>query len=294
MRWRAMMWSRSLRGLLPLACAASLLLAPGARALEVFEVFLGAAELGEGSWFFEIEVEGDASLVSATLTPPLGGAPVDLSCGMFGGEAGCEFLDPPEDSQQGFASLEDLLAAWPVGTYVLTVSDGSQTLNADIPFDPVAPDGLLDVISPADRAVDVSPTPTVSYVHDCTNCTHFFVDIESFAPPPNDVELEFGTTDPAQTSVAFGDFLDETDQSPAPLPDGSYFLFGGTANAVESTPAFNEEPANSFILHMGAERERMTTFTVPEPEAYAAAAASLGTLGLLGLRGRRGRGRARA
>ena len=287
------MRSRSPYGLVPLVMAASLLLAKGAGSLEVHEVLLVAAELGEDNWFFEVEVEGDANLVSATLTPP-GRMPNPLSCDVFGGEVGCELLDPPDDSGVGFMSLDELLVTWPTGTYVLSVSDDVDTFTANLSCEPIEPDGLVGLVSPADGEADVSPTPAVSYVHTCTNgCTHFFLDIESFATPPDDVNLEFETTVPTTPNqVQFADFTTENDAAPDPLPDGGYFLFGGTAIAQESMPSFSEDPTKSFLFHMGAERERMTTFTVPEPEAYAAAAASLGTLGLLARRARRRGGRA--
>jgi len=263
--------------------------AGGAAALEVDDVVIAAEELGSAGWFFEVEIEGTTDLSAAAITPP-GQSERSFGCEVFGTSASCEFEDPPL-SMGGFASLTQLLGTWPAGTYTVAVSDGvNPPLTANVTFDPVAPDGTMNVTSPIDGEANVSPTPTVTYTHDCTNCTHFFLDIETEVGPGmfNSV-AEFETPETTSpNNVPLSSFTDPEDMPVANLPDGDYILFGGLGNLSE-TPgvAFNEDPAKTFFFETGAEHETdAIMFTVPEPSSRAAGAVVMAVLGLLALRRR--------
>jgi len=276
------MVSRRLRFGFLLSLALVPLVARSAAAQLVDEVLLVAVETSANGWFFEVEIEGSLDLTSAELTVPSGGGTVSVPCEVFGDAVGCELQDPA-DGMAGFATLDDLLAVWPVGTYGLAVSDGTTTLTADLLFDPTAPDGTITITSPTDGETDVGSTPTVSYDQTCTNCTHLFLQIETLDSPSGDVvDLEFeSTSPPSSDDVPLTEFTDENAMPASELPNGTYLLDGEVTTESESEVSFNEDPAMFAFITGGDADGSDVTFTVPEPGSWAAGAAALGGLGLL-------------
>jgi len=223
-----------------------------------------------------------------------------LFCETFGTSRGCE-LEDPEDGMSGFLTLNDLLERWPTGTYRLTVSDGTDTFTADLPFnfpnDPPVPDGTIAITSPTDGETDVSPTPTIRYEQTCANCSHVGVDLETLESPSSGFpSLQFETMSlESPKDLLLSDFEDdENGGMVAEVPNGTYFLDAFVTTETETEIAFNEDPTATFPFFAGGESvSPAITFTVPEPGSTAAGAAALAGLGLLASRRRVGRCRDR-
>jgi hypothetical protein len=211
-------------------------------------------------WFLNIGIEGSTNITSASLTPP-GKAAIPLVCTNQGGFVACDF------DAVGFASLEQLLESYPAGTWVLELNSGDRTANLD--FDPVDPDGVGTVSDPLDGAANVSPTPSVSYDQDCTNCDALIVEINGHTTPV-DVGLERVLFAPlaASGSVSYADFESFEGPKPSALPDGQYHLTLSTA--VGGITTENLTPGGDAFDYVTAGIRNVDTFfTVPEPSAAA-------------------------
>jgi len=224
-----------------------------------------ALETPDG-WILEANAEGSDQLTSVSLTPP-GKAPIAFDCVATGPSAAiCEYAQGAP-----VASLAALLVDFPAGTWVLTVNG---TLGADLLFEPVEPDGTVTVTSPADGAVNVSTTPSVSYTHDCTNCDFLILETELQAGGPGLEILIEGAPPPSSGTVLYDDFISQDAPKPATLPNGVYLLFAGSINGIISieTLAPGTAGEQTFQFARGAERDVQTLFTVPEPAGASLAA----------------------
>ncbi|RIL05145.1 MAG: hypothetical protein DCC71_11420 [Proteobacteria bacterium] len=269
---------RTLR-LLALAatCAA---LASSARAQPVAPVSLVTilATANAAGWAFDAELAGSDAVTSATLTPPGGGA-FALPCTAAGPSAvRCDFSDPAEP-EPPYPSLAALLADYPPGDWTLTVNG---TLGATIPFDPVAPDGVAQIVSPASGATGVSPTPSVSYQHGCSNCVAVFVEIVATSAPISVEATLFGdpvgAPPPSSGVVAWDDLVSIDGPEPDALPAGDYVVEVGViaGSLTIETLAEGTPSESTFQYGAGAERRVASGFSVPEPDG--ALAAALATL----------------
>jgi hypothetical protein len=221
-------------------------------------------------WHIDAEVEG-TGLASASFTPP-GRPPLDLPCETDPGVRLCE-REEPAPPAAGYASLADLLTAYPAGSWQLAVNGGA--LTAALPFDPAEPNGVVTVTDPADGARFVGATPGVSYANACTTCPFLEFRIEDAPTQGLAVEIETLVTGapPLQSGqVAFADFFDAT---PVPLAPGAYRVVAGAALGSLTIASFDQGGgAFDFQYGRGAEFQTVTTFTVPEPEAAALAGAA--------------------
>ena len=122
-----------------LACVATAVAAlalPAAAAEQSF-VSIVAVQTATG-WFFETEVDGPPgrSPTRRSHRPP---GLRSLSAASPSGDGdSCYRTDPPEGGA-GFASLAALLAAYPAGSYLLSLDGGA--LTAQLDFAPLEPDG---------------------------------------------------------------------------------------------------------------------------------------------------------
>lgn len=214
---------------------------------------------GDPDWFLNVGVEGSTDVTSASVTPP-GQAAIPLECSDQGTFVECDFEDPD------FASLAELLATYPSGTWVLELNESAQTASLD--FSPVEPDGVGTVTDPLDGATDVNPTPTVSYDQDCTNCAAFLVEIDGVGPI--DVSLERVLLAPlaASGSVPYADFESSEGPKPSELPDGQYHLTLSTVVGAITTETL-APGGDDFDYETAGIRNVDTFFTVPEPGAAA-------------------------
>lgn len=261
-----------------LAPAAALLLAPAAACAAVTLDFASLVAVGDASgWRLYTELEGSTDVTSAALTPPDRPA-FALACRTDPERTECEFESAEE------ASLAALLAVYPSGNWQLSLNGGFRT--ATLAFAPVAPNGLMTVTSPSDGAVDVSPTPTLTWVHDCSNCVALSFDIIDIEAPFA-VGLEallFGTPSPG--SLPYALLESYRGPKPAALPDGRYELAAATAVGSVQTRTLTPGGA-AFEYTSGALRPVVSTFRVPEPDPLAAGAAAAGALAAVARRRRR-------
>lgn len=257
-----------------LALAGALLLPAAATFAQTLDIVSLTAEKGtfggDPDWFMNVGVEGSSNITSASVTPP-GRPAIPLDCADQGSFVECDFED------LDFASLAELLATYPSGTWVLELNGGNRTANLD--FTPVEPDGAGTATDPASGASNVSPTPTVSYDQDCTNCAALIVEIDGVGGP-TDVGLErvFFAPLAASGSVPYADFESSEGPKPSELPDGQYHLTlstaVGTITTENLTPGGDDfEYVNAGILNVD------TFFTVPEPGAAALAVVLAAALG---------------
>jgi len=249
------------------ACLAALAAAPAQAAVTLDIASLFAHEDDSG-WRLRVELEGSSDVAGATLTPP-GQPSFALSCGSSGEGTECEF-----ESAEA-ASLAALLAAYPSGEYQLSLNGGERT--AGLAFDPVAPNGLVTVTSPANGEVYVATAPAIAWTHDCTNCVALGFDLVEIAAPI-DVGLERFVTPPVSPgSLPYSQLESYRGPKPSSLPDGLYGLTASTA--VGEITAEHLAPGNdAFEYTQGALRDVRTTFTVPEPGALASGLATLAAL----------------
>lgn len=257
-----------LRTVLLVAVAAALAGPATARAAVTLDLFALLAYEDDSGWRLVAELEGSNEITTATLTPPARPA-FALACGASSERTECEF----ESSEA--ASLAELLTAYPSGQWTLSLNGG--TRSATLGFAPVAPDGLVTVTSPADGAADVSPTPTIAWVHDCSNCVALSFDLVDVAGAfPIGLEVFVaGSPPPSPGSLAYDALESYRGPKPAALPDGSYAL--AAATVVGSVTNRNLTPGgDAFEYSSGALRATESRFTVPEPAAPAATAAALG------------------
>lgn len=221
------------------------------------------AELEGTGWRFVAAFEGSTNITTATLQPP-GGMAIALACETVEiTVVECIFEDP------GFASLAALLVAYPAGSYELSLNGGART--AILPFGPIEPDGIVTVTDPLDGAASVSGTPTISYTHDCTNCVAIAFEITDLGAPVN-VGLElfvFGIPPPSIGTVSYAELESFEGPKPSELPLGSYALVASTAVGTidEATLTPGGAP---FEYATAALISAESTFTVPEPTAFAA------------------------
>jgi len=244
-----------------LACLAALAAAP-ARAAVTLDIASVFAREDDSGWHLEVELEGSSDVLVATLTPP-GGAAFALSCGGSGEGTQCEF-----ESAEA-ASLAALLVEYPSGEYQLSLNDGERT--AGLLFDPVSPNGLVTVTSPADGAADVDDRPGISWAHDCTNCVALAFDLVDIAAPL-DVGLERFVTPPVSPgTISYSQLESYRGPKPSTLPDGLYGLTASTA--VGDITTEHLVPGNDgFEYTQGVLRDVRTSFTVPEAGSSALAA----------------------
>jgi hypothetical protein len=219
-------------------------------------------------WILEANADGSDQLTSVSLTPP-GKAPLAFVCEATGLiAASCEY-----DDDTPVASLAALLVDFPAGTWVLTVNG---SLSADLLFQPVEPDGTVSVTSPADGAVGVANTPSVSYTNDCTNCNFLIFEIE---PMAGGTVIEFLAEAPLASSgtLLYDDFVSLDAPKPETLADGVYLLFAGAINGALSieTLAPGSPGEQTFEFARGAERDEQNVFTVPEPAGAVIAAVAI-------------------
>ncbi len=239
---------------------------------------------GDAGWRLQTDAEGDLGLASVTLTPP-GKDPLVFDCEVVQlGVVECEYQPevPPA------ASLAELLVDFPEGTWLLTVNGA---LEANVSFDPEEPGGSVTVTSPANGAVGVGTTPSISYTHDCTNCNLVSLEYESVQ---GSAVLEYLTQgDPPQTpaTIPYGDFTSPDGPAPDALQNGVYDLFASAlvASISEQTLAPGTPSEQSFEYANGAGRDTRSSFTVPEP-AGAAIASALALVALARSRARRSPG----
>jgi hypothetical protein len=253
---------------LVLAAAAALLAPAAAHAAPTLE-FASLVAIGYVSgWRLYAELEGSTDVASAALKPP-GRPAFALGCRTDPEITECEF-----ESAEA-ASLGALLALYPSGNWQLSLNGGVRT--ATLPFAPVAPNGLVTVTSPLDGAVGVSPTPTITWVHDCSNCVALSFDLVGLEVP-FEVGLEallFGTPSPG--SLPYALLESYRGPKPAALPDGRYALAAATAVGSVQTRTLTPGGA-AFEYTSGALRAVESTFRVPEPGPIAAGAAAAGAL----------------
>ncbi len=256
-------------------CAVVSLHSVGAQTLELGGL---TAELEGTGWRFVAAFEGSIDITSATLQPP-GGMAIPLACETVEIDlVECLFEDP------GFASLAALLVAYPAGSYALSLNGGART--ATLPFGPIEPDGVVTVTDPTDGEAEVSGTPMISYTHNCTNCVAVAFEITALAAPV-DVGLEhfvFGFPPPSIGTVSYAELDSFEGPKPIEVPAGSYALVASTA--VGSIGEATLTPGGApFEYATAALINTESTFTVPEPGAFAAGLAALFTLA--GVRRRR-------
>ena len=247
----------------PIVVLAGLLSFAAAPAVAQTLLFVGlTAEEGSSGWFLNVGLEGSANITTASVTPP-GEAAIPLDCQNLGTFVECDF------ESFVFASLAELLAIYPTGTWVLRLNGNNRTAN--LGFAPVEPDGVGTVSDPADGATGVSGTPTVVYTQDCTNCMALIFEIESFGGPV-DIGLDklflAPPELPAGGFVTYAEFESTEGPKPAELPDGEYRLTASTAVGSITTKHLqpNDDP---FEYVTAGVRNVDTFFTVPEPGAAA-------------------------
>jgi hypothetical protein len=234
---------------------------------------------GDVGWQLETHAEGSLALSSLSLTPP-GKDPLAFECGVVQlGVVECAYVQdvPPA------TSLAELLVDFPEGAWQLLVNG---TLQAEVRFYPEDPEGSVTVTSPANGAVGVGTTPSISYTHDCMNCN--FIALE-YEPVQGGVVLEdLAQGDPPTTpnTVPYGDFTSPDGPTPDALQNGVYELFASAvvASISEQTLASGTPQQQPFEYTTGAGRDTQTSFTVPEPTG--AAIAALGALVALSRRTR--------
>lgn len=252
--------------------------APPARAvtLELASLF---AEEDDAGWRLRFELEGSTDVETATLTPP-GGSAALLGCITDAERTECEGQSAP------FASLAALLDAYPAGQYLLSLNGGART--ASLPFAPVAPSGLVTVTDPEDGEADVSPTPTIAWVHDCTNCVALFFDVaDEDAPFPVGLELfVVGVPPPSPGSLPYALLESYRGPKPGALPNGRYALTAATAVGEQSVEQLSPGGA-AFSYSSGALRGVRTSFTVPEAGPAAAGITAVSALACAAVRSRR-------
>jgi hypothetical protein len=260
-----------LRSTLLFVCAAVLSHPAGAQTLELGGI---TAALDSTGWRFVAAFEGSTNIITATLQPP-GRVAIPLACETVEiTVVECIFEDP------GFASLAALLVEYPAGSYALSLNGGART--ATLPFGPIEPDGVVTVTDPTDGEANVSGTPTISYTHDCTNCVAVAFEITDLAAPVN-VGLElfvFGIPPPSIGTVPYAALDSFEGPKPIELPAGSYALLASTAVGTidEATLTPGGAP---FEYATAALIGTASTFTVPEPTAFAAGLAVAAVLAVL-------------
>jgi hypothetical protein len=246
-------------------------------AIELDEANIAAGQLDGSPWFFDIGLYGTSDITAATVTvPDTGSTVLTLECDSV--PPGVECLISDTDSGP-FASLAGLLQVYPVGDYLVSINGGERT--ATLSFAATEPDGSVEIMSPSDGAIDVSPTPVVDYLNNCMNCSVLSFLLDGFFDELDD-PLEYEAS--GQVSIGFIEFSDWTSPTkPDRLPQGDYFLLAVAGIVVFSTESFDQGtgPAFEFEYSTGAGRFTSSVFSVPEPSSSSVALAAFGTVGLL-------------
>jgi hypothetical protein len=253
-------------GLASLVATLALVAAPLRGEAQVVELLDLIAAEGSDGWRLEIDLEGTGISSVFIHRGPL--PMLQLTCMPSAGFVDCQYDDPPP-TQPGYPSLAALLAVHVPGTWGLLV-DG--VLSASFAFGPVEPNGTVTVTAPASGATDVSPTPTIDYTHDCSNCNVLAFEIEDFDGTLG-IGLEtflFGPPLPSPGSVPYAILESFEGPKPPALPNGRYELFASTAVGAITVVPFDQ--GGSFEYTTGAIRDRRTVFTVPEPASATSAA----------------------
>ena len=192
---------------------------------------------GSGGWSLETDAEGSDLLTSVTVTPP-GKPSIAFACAEDGpGVVVCQY-----DSGVPVGSFAALLVDFPAGTWLLTVNG---TLDAELLYDPVEPDGTVTVTSPADGAVNVGAMPSVSYTHDCANCNFVLLRVDSEEGGGGLEALIAGDPPASPGTILYADFTSPDGMKPAMLADGVYELAAGSITGIISDAKLEPGTAQS-------------------------------------------------
>ena len=195
----------------------------GAVVPDVFEVEIvttAARTFGTAGivYSFGVTVTGDANLIDVTVTPPGGGSALALSYDAV--------ADAYELVRDGYATLDELRADFPLGDYLLEFNGGSQSVQLD--YSTTEPACFADITSPTAACI-VSPTPTLTWTVPA-GCSASAVDV--------------GLDDAASASPVF-------DLSFVPAASGSITLPGGPVTPPPVDPLPPLSPlvvGDSYVL----------------------------------------------
>jgi len=175
---------------------------------------------------------------------------------------------------ESFASRDALLAAFPPGSYVLTVVDNGATVSGILETDVI--DGPLSITTPAHGRFIAHPAFLITRTNQCSNCEEELVAL--WGVDGHNWEI-FGQTwreerFPAHYTLSD---LDWVGDPVTQLPDGRYQLELTAQTSEYSEPCFN--PGNDcFFFNRRALTRDTTIFRVPEPNGTSGGWAALAGL----------------
>lgn len=230
---------------LALLGAALTLASAGASRANIDSIEIGANMFAPQRWEFIVTVHGsNFENFSGSLTYP-GGAPVEL---LPGDDLQLQFV--ATNNFQSYATLADLVAENPAGTYRITLTDEAGAKTIDVDWAPVfltngsGGEPFLTIDSPAILETINCGAPIFKFSSDCATCPDATLSLPVFGP-------EFvGGTAPPFGPILYTTLRDENDMPPPlPMPNGTFHSAISVGSIVEAPNSqVTTGSADSFLL----------------------------------------------
>ena len=217
----------------------------------------------------------------------------NLCSGSFSAPAAAERVFEPESVAPtsrliylaSYADTGTLAADFPPGTYSFEFNGGTAAGTLSF-FATLQPDGSLEILAPADGAVEGSD-PTFTVENHCSNCPFARFALENELGVLVGTQIRDGTDLPLATPVDLS--LAQVSGSGPPLPDGDYaFDTEAISGVFLGSQTLEGDSSHQFFAYVrGTALVQTTEFSVPEPSGGAGPAAAAMTLRWMTRRRRR-------